>query len=84
MLQESGDMMMIITDGSIPVAGHQNSRVGTAGSVIRGLLQGIQGSTEALAGIPCSEDRGGWYTIGSLMFTTKEESVAYCLRHASQ
>ena len=60
MLQESGDMMMRIADGSISVVGHQNSRLGTVGLVTRAHFKGYKAAQKHLLTILAQKIEGDW------------------------
>ena len=72
-------MMMSIVGGSIQVAGHKNGHLGTAGLVTRADFKGYKAVNKHTLAILAQKIEGDRYTIGSLPFTTKEESVLHRL-----
>ena len=79
LVNESGDQMLEIVKGTIPIAGRSaGSGAGTGGVVTHDAFDGYKAEQKRVLAVLKQEIGGGVFTIGLLDFTTVQYSISYC------
>ena len=79
LVTELRDLILEIINDKIPIVDlAAGLATGTTGAVTRAEFNGYKAKQEQALALLKQEMGGGGYTIGSLLFTTLEESTSYC------